>query len=108
MSERDKQKKYENDSNIEGSMYARVNAGGNAKYDTPNKVRKKSNSFFRTLLFYILGFIIGIIFIFIGLWLFHDHFYNGGMNQVKPTLILLLISFSIGFLSSKIIMKKTN
>ena len=106
MSERDKQKKYESDSNIEGSMYARVNAGGNAKYDTTNKKEKKSNSLSRTLLFYILGFIISIIFIFIGLWLFHDHFYNGGMNQVKPTLILLLSSFSIGFLSSKIIIKK--
>lgn len=106
MSEQDKRIKYNKNSNIDSSMYARVNAGGNAKFDVLNKQRKKTKLFFHTLLFYTLGFCISIALIFSGLWIFSDHFYGVGMNQLMPALMLLIVSFVVGFFQFKINHKK--
>lgn len=123
MSDRDKQNKHNRDSNISSSMHARVNVGrdlnsnndssnlfGHFDVGSMNNSDEKSSSsgnssFLHTVLFYAIGFGLSVAFMFTGLWLFNDYFYGEGMNELWPSAVLIIVSFGIGFLISKLILK---
>jgi len=120
MSTRDNQKKYDDKSNVDSSIYSRVNIGQGAsnKFDGPNlthsggsmnnpdeRVNQGSSSL-TTALYYMVGSIISALILFAGLQIFHDYFYGEALNKVIPSLLLLLGSLAIGFVCSKVIMKK--
>ena len=120
MSTRDNQKKYDDKSNVDSSIYSRVNIGqgANNKFDGPNlthsggsmnnpdeHVHHRSSSL-TTGLYYVVGSVISAGIIFAGMQIFHDYFYGEGLNKLVPSLLLLLGSLSIGFFSAKWIMKK--
>ena len=121
MSERDKQNKYNQQSNISNSLYARVNisqdadknsldgtdpihTGGSMNNDDEKVV--DNNSFTHMLLFYIIGFLTSAIIGFGFFKLFQDYFYGEGLNQAFPSLALFVGSLVIGFLVSTVILKK--
>ena len=120
MSTRDNQKKYDDKSNVDSSIYSRVNIGqgANNKFDGPNlthsggsmnnpdeHVHHRSSSL-TTGLYYVVGSVISAGIIFAGMQIFHDYFYGEGLNKLLPSLLLLLGSLAIGFFSAKWIMKK--
>ena len=120
MSTRDNQKKYDDKSNVDSSIYSRVNIGqgANNKFDGPNlthsggsmnnpdeQVHHRSSSL-TTVLYYVVGSVISAATVFAGMQIFHDYFYGEGLNKVLPSLLLLLGSLAIGFFCSKLIMKK--
>ena len=120
MSTRDNQKKYDYKSNVDSSIYSRVNIGqgANNKFDGPNlthsggsmnnpdeQVHHRSSSL-TTGLYYVVGSVISAGIIFAGMQIFHDYFYGEGLNKLVPSLLLLLGSLAIGFFSAKWIMKK--
>ena len=120
MSTRDNQKKYDDKSNVDSSLYSRVNIGQGAsnKFDGPNlthsggsmnnpdeHVHHRSSSL-ATAIYYVIGSVISAAIAFAGMQIFHDYFYGEGLNQVIPSLLLLFGSLAIGFFCSKWIMKK--
>ena len=120
MSTRDNQKKYDHKSNVDSSIYSRVNIGqgANNKFDGPNlthsggsmnnpdeHVHHRSSSL-TTGLYYVVGSVISAGIIFAGMQIFHDYFYGEGLNKLVPSLLLLLGSLAIGFFSAKWIVKK--
>ena len=120
MSTRDNQKKYDYKSNVDSSIYSRVNIGqgANNKFDGPNlthsggsmnnpdeHVHHRSSSL-TTVLYYVVGSVISAAIIFAGMQIFHDYFYGEGLNKLLPSLLLLLGSLAIGFFSAKWIVKK--
>ena len=120
MSTRDNQKKYDDKSNVDSSIYSRVNIGqgANNKFDGPNlthsggsmnnpdeHVHHRSSSL-TTGLYNVVGSVISAGIIFAGMQIFHDYFYGEGLNKLVPSLLLLLGSLAIGFFSAKWIMKK--
>ena len=120
MSTRDNQKKYDDKSNVDSSIYSRVNIGqgANNKFDGPNlthsggrmnntdeKVHNRSSSL-TTGLYYVVGSVISAGIIFAGMQIFHDYFYGEGLNKLVPSLLLLLGSLAIGFFCAKWIVKK--
>ena len=120
MSTRDNQKKYDDKSNVDSSIYSRVNIGqgANNKFDGPNlthsggsmnnpdeQVHHRSSSL-TTVIYYVIGSIISALIIFAGMQIFHDYFYGEGLNKLLPSLLLLLGSLAVGFFCSKLIMKK--
>lgn len=120
MSTRDNQKKYDDKSNVDSSIYSRVNIGQGAsnKFDGPNLMHsggsmnhpdervQHKNSPLTTALYYVVGSIISAAVIFAGMQIFHDYFYGEGLNKLLPSLLLLLGSLAIGFSSAKWIVKK--
>lgn len=120
MSTRDNQKKYDDKSNVDSSIYSRVNIGqgANNKFDGPNlthsggsmnnpdeHVHHRSSSL-TTGLYYVVGSVISAGIIFAGMQIFHDYFYGEGLNKLVPSLLLLLGSLAIGFFSANWIVKK--
>ena len=120
MSTRDNQKKYDDKSNVDSSIYSRVNIGqgANNKFDGPNlthsggsmnnpdeHVHHRSSSL-TTGLYYVVGSVISAGIIFAGMQIFHDYFYGEGLNKLLPSLRLLLGSLAIGFFSANWIVKK--
>ena len=120
MSTRDNQKKYDYKSNVDSSIYSRVNIGqgANNKFDGPNlthsggsmnnpdeHVHHRSSSL-TTGLYYVVGSVISAGIIFAGMQIFHDYFYGEGLNKLVPSLLLLLGSLAIGFFCAKWIVKK--
>ena len=120
MSTRDNQKKYDDKSNVDSSIYSRVNIGqgANNKFDGPNlthsggsmnnpdeHVHHRSSSL-TTVLYYVVGSVISAAIIFAGMQIFHDYFYGEGLNKLLPSLLLLLGSLAIGFVSANWIVKK--
>ena len=120
MSTRDNQKKYDYKSNVDSSIYSRVNIGqgANNKFDGPNlthsggsmnnpdeHVHHRSSSL-TTGLYYVVGSVISAGIIFAGMQIFHDYFYGEGLNKLLPSLLLLLGSLAIGFFSANWIVKK--
>ena len=120
MSTRDNQKKYDDKSNVDSSIYSRVNIGqgANNKFDGPNlthsggsmnnpdeHVHHRSSSL-TTVLYYVVGSVISAAIIFAGMQIFHDYFYGEGLNKLLPSLLLLLGSLAIGFFSANWIVKK--
>lgn len=121
MSDRDKQNKYNQQSNISNSMYARVNVGQDADKNSLDSAEpmhtggsmnnddervSDNNSFTHMLLFYIIGFLVSAIIGFGIFKLFQDYFYGEGLNQAFPSLALFAGSLIIGFLVSTVILKK--
>lgn len=120
MSTRDNQKKYDDKSNVDSSIYSRVNIGqgANNKFDGPNLTHSGGsmnnpdervhhrNSSWTTVIYYVIGIVISAATIFVGMQIFHDYFYGEGLNKLLPSLLLLLGSLAIGFICSKLIMKK--
>lgn len=121
MSDRDKQNKYNQQSNISNSMYARVNVGQDADKNSLDSAEpmhtggsmnnddervSDNNSFTHMLLFYIIGFLVSAIIGFGLFKLFQDYFYGEGLNQAFPSLALFAGSLIIGFLVSTVILKK--
>ena len=120
MSTRDNQKKYDDKSNVDSSIYSRVNIGqgANNKFDGPNlthsggsmnnpdeHVHHRSSSL-TTGLYYVVGSFISAAILFAGMQIFHDYFYGEGLNKLVPSLLLLLGSLAIGFFCAKWIVKK--
>ena len=120
MSTRDNQKKYDDKSNVDSSIYSRVNIGqgANNKFDGPNlthsggsmnnpdeRVLRRGGSL-NTVIYYVVGCTISALIVFAGMQIFHDYFYSEGLNKLLPSLLLLLGSLAIGFSCSKLIMKK--
>ena len=120
MSTRVNQKKYDDKSNVDSSIYSRVNIGqgANNKFDGPNlthsggsmnnpdeHVHHRSSSL-TTVLYYVVGSVISAAIIFAGMQIFHDYFYGEGLNKLLPSLLLLLGSLAIGFFSANWIVKK--
>lgn len=120
MSTRDNQKKYYDKSNVDSSIYSRVNIGqgANNKFDGPNLTHSGGsmnnpdehvhhrNSSLTTVIYYVIGSIISAAILFAGMQIFHDYFYGEGLNKLLPSLLLLLGSLAIGFSSAKWIVKK--
>ena len=120
MSTRDNQKKYDYKSNVDSSIYSRVNIGqgANNKFDGPNLTHSGGsmnnpdeqvhprNSSLTTVIYYVVGSVISAAIIFAGMQIFHDYFYGEGLNKLLPSLLLLLGSLAIGFFSANWIVKK--
>lgn len=120
MSTRDNQKKYDDQSNVDSSIYSRVNIGqgANNKFDGPNLTHSGGSmnnpdehvhhrsSALATAIYYVIGSVISAAIAFAGMQIFHDYFYGEGLNKLLPSLLLLLGSLAIGFFSAKWIMKK--
>ena len=120
MSTRDNQKKYDDKSNVDSSIYSRVNIGqgANNKFDGPNLTHSGGsmnnpdehvhprNSSLTTVIYYVVGSVISAAIIFAGMQIFHDYFYGEGLNKLLPSLLLLLGSLAIGFFSANWIVKK--
>lgn len=121
MSDRDKQHKYNQQSNISNSLYTRVNIGQDADKNSldsaepihtggsMNNVDERvvdNSSLTHMLLFYIIGFLMSAIIGFVFFKLFQDYFYGEGLNQAFPSLLLFAGSISIGFFISTVILKK--
>jgi hypothetical protein len=120
MSTRDNQKKYDDKSNADSSIYSRVNIGQGAsnKFDGPNLTHSGGsmnnpdeqvhhrNISFTTVIYYMIGIVISAVIIFAGMQIFHDYFYGEGLNKLLPSLLLLFGSLAIGFFCSKLILKK--
>lgn len=120
MSTRDNQKKYDDKSNVDSSIYSRVNIGQGAsnKFDGPNLTHSGGsmnnpdeqvhhrNSSLTTVIYYVIGSVISAVIIFASMQIFHDYFYSEGLNKLLPSLLLLLGSLTVGFFCAKLIMKK--
>ena len=120
MSTRDNQKKYDDKSNVDSSIYSRVNIGqgANNKFDgtnlthsggsmnNPDEQVHPRNSSLTTVIYYVVGSVISAAIIFAGMQIFHDYFYGEGLNKLLPSLLLLLGSLAIGFFSANWIVKK--
>ena len=121
MSDRDKQNKYNQHSNISSSLYARVNVGQDAdkkSLDSAEPIhtggsmnnddeRVSDNSTFtHTLLFYVIGLVTSAIIGFGMFKLFQDYFYGEGLNQALPSFMLIAGSLLIGFIISALVLKK--
>lgn len=123
MSDRDKQNKHNRDSNISGSMYARVNVGndvnnannGSRQHNIAGSMNNSdekntdynssSHSFLYTVLFYVIGFGLSVAYMYIGLWIFNDYFNTPESNEFLPSAASIVVPVILGFLSSKIILK---
>lgn len=120
MSTRDNQKKYDDKSNVDSSIYSRVNIGQGVsnKFDGPNlthsggsmnnpdeQVHHRSSTL-TTVIYYVVGGIISAATVFVGMQIFHDYFYGEGLNKLLPSLLLLFGSLAVGFFCAKLIMKK--
>lgn len=119
MSDRDQQIKQDKNSTVSNSLYARVNTGQNTgnKFEVMQMLHtggSMNNSdervdghqpLLKTFLYYVLTGIFTALYIMLGLWIFQDYFYNEGLNEILPSLALLLISLVSGILSSKCILK---
>ncbi|MBM6613846.1 hypothetical protein JTF06_02920 [Desemzia sp. RIT804] len=119
MSNRDQQMKQNKNSHISSSLYARVNTGQNASnksdgvqmlhtggsMNNPDERVDEHHSLLKTFLFYVMTGIFVAMYILLGLWIFQDYFYNEGLNEILPSLALLMISLVLGSLSSKGILK---
>lgn len=100
-------------------MYARVNIGQNANnkfggvkmlhtggsMNNSDERIKEHSSLLRTFLSYILTGIFSALYILLGLWGLHGYFYTEGLNQILPSLILLIVSIGLGSWSSKWMVK---
>lgn len=121
MSNRDRQNKYNQKSNISNSLYARVNVGQNADKNSLDGIKPShtggsmnnedervsdNNSLTHMVLFYIIGFLLSAIVGFGFFKMFQDYFYGEGLNQAFPSLALFGGSLIIGFLISGVILKK--
>lgn len=120
MSTRDNQKKYDDKSNVDSSIYSRVNIGQGAsnKFDGPNLTHSGGsmnnpdeqahyrNGSLATAIYYVIGIVISAAIIFAGMQIFHDYFYGEGLNKVFPSLLLLFGSLAIGFVCANLIIKK--
>lgn len=120
MSTRDNQKKYDDKSNVDSSIYSRVNIGQGAsnKFDGPNLTHSGGSmnnpdehvhhrrSSLATAIYYVIGIVISAAIVFAGMQIFHDYFYGEGLNKLLPSLLLLLGSLAIGFFSANWIVKK--
>lgn len=122
MSDRDKQNKHNRDSNISGSMYARVNVGNdvnnanngsrqnniagsmNNSDEKNTDYNSSSHSFLYTVLFYVIGFGLSVAYMYIGLWIFNDYFNSPESKEFLPAAASIVIPVILGFLSSKIIL----
>lgn len=119
MSDRDQQIRQNKNSTISSSMHARVNTGQNTgnnsdglqmnhtggSTNNPDERVEEHSSFLKSFLFYVLTGVFAALYILFGLWVFHDYFYNEGLNEILPALALLIISLFLGSLSSKGILK---
>lgn len=119
MSDRDQQIKQDKNSTINSSLYSRVNTGQNAgnkfegmqmlhtggSMNNPDERIDEHQPLLKTFLYYVLTGIFTALYILLGLWIFQDYFYNEGLNEILPSLALLLISLILGSLSSKGILK---
>ncbi len=120
MSDRDKQNKYNQQSNISNSLYARVNIGQDADENSLDSAEpmhvggsmnnddervSDNNSFTHMLLFYIIGFLVSAIIGFGVFKLFQDYFYGENLNQAFPSLALFAGSLVSGFFISAVILK---
>ena len=123
ISNREQQKKYDRESNVDSSIYSRVNIGqgANNKFDSPNlthsggsmsnpdEKRKATYSpLSKTIIYYACGVIFTGTIALLGLQLFHDYFYGSGMNELFPSLILIFFSLVGGFSISKFLLKRIN
>ncbi|MFL2105909.1 hypothetical protein [Desemzia sp. FAM 23991] len=108
MSDRDQQIRQNKNSTISSSMNARVNTGqnhtGGSTNNSDERVEEHS-SFLKIFLFYVLTGVFAALYILFGLWAFQDYFYNEGLNEILPSLALLIFSLVLGSLSSKVILK---
>lgn len=120
MSDRDKQNKYNQQSTISNSLYARVNVGQDADKNSLDSAEpmhvggsmnnddervSDNNSFTHMLLFYIIGFLVSAIIGFGVFKLFQDYFYGENLNQAFPSLALFAGSLISGFFISAVILK---
>lgn len=119
MSDRDQQIRQNKNSTISSSMHARVNTGQNTgnkpeglqmnhtggSMNNPDERVEEHSSFLKTFLFYVLTGVFTALYILFGLWAFQDYFYNEGLNEILPSLALLIFSLVLGSLSSKGILK---
>lgn len=121
MSDRDRQRKHEQENNISGSLYARVNVGQDASQDildgssvTPiagsmnngdERVPYDSHCPY-PFWYYVLGVGFSVLIGSAIFWLFRGYFYGEGMNQVLPSAMLLVGALGVGFLSAKFILRK--
>lgn len=121
MSDRDKQTKYNQQSNISNSLYARVNVGQNADKNALDGIDPihtggsmnnedervtDNSSLTHMMLFYIIGFLLSTMIGFGFFKLFQDYFYGAGLNQLLPSFLLFAGSLLVGFFISKVILKK--
>lgn len=123
MSDRDKQKKYDEASNISSSFYSRVNAGqhANNKFDSPqlihqggsmqnddekNEKHVKQSSLLYMIVYYAFGLLSSFVIGFAILQMFRDYFYGSGMYAIFPSFLLLVVSLVAGFILSKLVIKK--
>ncbi|WP_319468309.1 hypothetical protein [uncultured Trichococcus sp.] len=120
MSTRDNQKKYDDKSNVDSSIYSRVNIGqgANNKFDGPNLTHSGGsmnspdeqahyrNGSLATAIYYVIGIVISTAIIFAGMQIFHDYFYGEGLNKLLPSLLLLFGSLAVGFVCANLIIKK--
>lgn len=121
MSDRDRQRKHEQENNISGSLYARVNVGQDASQDISDGssvtpiAGSMNNADERVpygsprphpFLYYVLGFGFSSL---IGsgiFWLFRGYFYGEGLDEVLPSALLLVGSLGAGFLVAKFILRE--
>lgn len=121
MSDRDKQNKYNQHSNISNSLYARVNVGQDANKNSLDSAEpvhtggsmnnedervSDNNTFTHTLLFYVIGLLTSAIIGFGIFKLFQNYFYGEGLSQALPSFMLIAGSLLIGFIISALVLKK--
>lgn len=120
MRDRDQQIKQNKNSTISSSLHARVNTGQNAsdKFEgvqmlhtggstnNPDERVDEYQPLLKTVLFYIIAGIFTTIYVLLGLWIFQDYFYHEGLNEILPSLALLIMALVLGSLSSKWILKR--
>lgn len=58
-------------------------------------------SLLQSFLYYDFTGVFNILYILLALWLLQDYSYNEGLNQIRPSLILLFVSISLGIVSAK-------
>lgn len=119
MSDRDQQIKQNKNSTISSSLHARVNTGQNAgdKFEgvqmlhtggstnNPDERVDEYQPLLKKVLFYVIAGVFTTIYVLLGLWIFQGYFYHEGLNEILPSLALLIISLILGSLSSKGILK---
>lgn len=120
MSDRDQQNKQDKNSTISSSLYSRVNTGQNVgnkfegmqmlhtggSMNNPDERVDEHQPLLRTVLFYVIAGVFTTIYVLLGLWIFQGYFYHKGLNEILPSLALLIISLVLGSLSSKWILKR--
>ena len=74
--------------------------------NNPDEQVHQRSSSLTTAIYYVVGSIFSMLIIFAGMQIFHDYFYGEGLNKLLPSLLLLFGSLAIGFVCSKLILKK--